>query len=211
MDKEFFELTDRSNSIQKYNFFLKNMQAETTLEKEVEDFLKKKKVVRILDLGCGKAQALKELKEKFGSKVFIAGIDLVKTDGLDEFFEASALEASFPKNIDLVVSFRAMHFFSPLDVVFEKISGCLAKGGKAFLSVRCQQFVGSSLLFHGNLNAKDLDFLKKISKEKSCFGVKCLVIEVKEKKTIVLINPTSGRKIPAQIELVHGANVFLKN
>ncbi len=209
-DRLFFELVDRANSLGKYDFFLKNMHAETSLEKEVENFLKKKKVVRVLDLGCGEAGALKDLKKMFGKKVFVAGIDLIKTEGLDSFVEGDTLEADFPKDIDIAVSFRAMHEFHPIEKVFEKLCQSLSAGGKAFLSVRCQQFLGDRLLFHGSLTSADMDFLKSLAKKNEFLGVKVKAVEVKEKKNVVFFDPKTARKPPAQLEIIHGINFFLE-
>lgn len=209
-DDIYFELVDRSNSLQKYDFFLKNMQAKTTIEKEVENVIQRKSIARILDLGCGQAGALKELKQKFGEKVFVAGIDLVKTDGLDEFVQGDAVFVDFPQNIDLIFSFRAMHEFRPLEKVFEKICGSLCTGGKAFLSVRCQQFTSQGLFFHGNMTGQDLDFLKKIINAKEYKGTKITGIEIGETKNIIFVDPKTSRKTPAKLEVINGMNFFIK-
>lgn len=208
--KEFYEITDRANSIAKYDFFLKNMRAETTLEKEVKKVLARKKNCRLLDLGCGQAEALKELKEKFGDKATIIGIDLLPVSGLDEFVEGKVPQCVFPQKIDLAFSFRAMHEFSPIEKFFEKLSTCLASGGKAFLSVRCQQLVGSQLLFHGNLKATDLDFMKKIISAKRFKSLMVNGVQIGEKKHVVLLNPVTGSKQAAELEIIHGINFFVE-
>ena len=146
------------------------------------------------------------------SEVFASGIDLIDTEkeGLDQFIKSNAVQAVFPQNIDLAISFRAMHFFHPIQQVFKSVCQCLAQEGKAFLSVRCQQLVAGHLLFHGNLTISDLDFLKKISKEKTLHGAKIRVVEVKEKKGALLAGPANGSKKPAELEIIHGMNFFIE-
>lgn len=205
-----YELTDRANSIAKYDFFLKNIGAGTTVEKEVENTLKRKAQVRVLDLGCGEAQALKALKEKYGKKVFVAGVDQLPVEGLDEFSQGAAQDEPYPSDLDLVFSFRSMHEFSPLKKVVEKIGQSLAKGGKAFLSIRCQQLVGGQLFFHGNLNKEDLSFLKKIGEEGVFEGLKVEAKEAAEKKQVLILDPAKGSKIPAELKIVLGIGLFLK-
>ena len=52
MDTLKYEITDRVNSLQKYNFFLKNMQAGTTLQELVKEVLEEKSSAKVFDLGC---------------------------------------------------------------------------------------------------------------------------------------------------------------
>lgn len=212
MNELFFEVTDRANSLQKYNFFLKNMQAKTTLKKEVELVLERKPICRVLDIGCGEAQALKELKQIFGENVFAIGIDLIDTEkeGLDQFIRANAVETVFPANLDLVVSFRSIHFFHPIQKVFKSVFQSLAQSGKAFLSVRCQQMVLDQLLFHGNLTAQDLNYMKKLAREKTLGRAKVMAVEVKEKKSVLVVDPSTGDKKPAELEIIHGINFFIE-
>jgi SAM-dependent methyltransferase len=185
------------------------MHAETTLEKEVEKVFARKKNCRVLDLGCGEGGALKELKQKFGVRVFVCGIDLLEAQGLDWFVRGRAQGADFPDNVDLVVSFRAMHEFSPLESVLEKVCKGLAGGAKGFLSVRCQQLVGNQLLFHGNLNSRDLDFLKKIINAGEFKGVKVRGVEATETKKVTLVEPATAGKVSAQLRIINGINLFL--
>lgn len=210
MDEDYLRLFDRSNSIEKYDFFLKNMGAKTTLEKEVENALKRKQAIRVLDIGCGEAGALWGLKKKFGKKVHTIGIDLLDAENLDEFIKGNAAKVDFPKDIDLAVSFRAMHMLHPLRKVFEGACKSLAPHGNAFFSVRCQQIVGERLLFHGNLDATDLGFLKQVAKEGKLCGAKVKAVEVKEPKEVMIMDPETGQKIHAMLEILHGMNFFIQ-
>ncbi|MDO8634430.1 MAG: methyltransferase domain-containing protein [archaeon] len=210
MDGKYFEFFDRSNSIEKYDFFLKNMGAETTLEKEVEKALQRKQTARILDIGCGEAQALSELKKKFGKQVHTIGIDLLDSGNPDEFIKGNAAEVNFPKDVDLAVSFRAMHLLHPLKKVFEASCKSLAPHGKAFFSVRCQQIAGGQLLFHGNLDSVDMSFLKQIAKEGKFCKAKIRAVEVKEPKEVMIIDPITGLKSRAILEILQGMNFFIE-
>lgn len=210
MDENYFGLFDRSNSIEKYDFFLKNMGAKTTLEKEVENILKRKKTARLLDIGCGEGGAFFELKKKFGEKIHTIGIDLLDAENLDEFIKGNTPEVSFPIDIDLIVSFRAMHLFHPIQKVFEEACKSLAPHGKAFFSVRCQQIVAGQLMFHGNLDSVDLSFLKEIAKKQTFNSAKLKAVEVKEPKEVILVNPQTGEKKKAILEILHGMNFFIQ-
>ena len=197
MDTLKYEITDRRNSLQKYNFFLKNMSAKTTMQELVTEILKEKKVVKVFDLGCGEGSALKELKKEFGKKIVVFGMDLLETNGLDEFVKGDANKVTFPKNCDLVFSFRVLHEIANLEKNFEKLSNCMTKKAKAFLSIRVQQQISNKIVFHENLEKKDLEFLQKIEKTKHFKNLEVLVIEIEQKSL-------SGKKI------ITGINVFLR-
>ena len=162
MDTLKYELTDHANSLAKYDFFLKNMGVEQSLLELAKNAVHASGHAKIFDIGCGEAGALKELKKKFGEKITVSGIDALPVSGLDEFVSGDAAEKDFPKNCDIIVSFRALHEIAHLELVFKKISDSLTTDGQAFLSIRCQQFVGGKIFFHGNLAQKDMDFLEKI-------------------------------------------------
>lgn len=195
MNKLKYELTDRANSLQKYNFFLKNMGAQETLEEMVQQIIDEKKKAKIFDIGCGEAGALKELKQLFGKKVTVCGADAIKTTGLDEFVFGNAAKKSFPAKCELVISFRALHEIANLKTVFEKISKSLSTGGLVILSIRLQQQVGERIFFHGNLTQADMDFLGEIEKIEEFKGLKVLVIKIWQKH--------------GEQDSVSGANVFL--
>ncbi len=196
MDTLKYEIADRASSLQKYDFFLQNMQGQTSIEALVKDFLKTKPSVKVFDIGCGDGGALRELKELFEKKVITCGIDLLQASGLDEFAQGDAVKKSFPKNCDVIVSFRALHEIANLQKVFSKISDCMSSGGLGFVSIRCQQEVGSKIVFHGNMKKTDLDFLKKIEKTGKFKKMRTLVI-------FVLQKTRAGK------EIIAGTNVFL--
>lgn len=184
-----YELTDRGNSLQKYDFFLKNIGAEKTLSQMIGEIIAEKGNARVLDIGCGEAGALKELKKIFGKKIIVCGIDALPTEGLDWFFQGDAVKKDFPDKCDLVVSFRALHEIAHLKKILKKIEACLAAGGQAILSIRMQQELGGKTFFYGNLGKKDLAFLLALEK-KGVFGkLKALVLPVETKthsgKTII--------------------------
>lgn len=196
MDTSKFELTDRANSLQKYGFFLKNMGLEQNLQELVQDIIQEKGHAKILDIGCGEAGALKELKTLFGKQITIIGIDALPVTDLDEFVQGDAVKAVFPKNCDLILSFRALHEIAHIETVFGKISESLAAGGRAFLSIRCQQEVGGKIFFHGNLLKKDLVFLERVEKKEEFQKMEALVLKIME----------NGWQ---KKEFIAGINVFL--
>ena len=51
MDTLKYEIADRASSLQKYDFFLQNMQGQTSIEALVKDFLKTKPSVKVFDIG----------------------------------------------------------------------------------------------------------------------------------------------------------------
>jgi len=171
--KYFLGIVDMRQSLSDYDRFLGQIEKGATAKALVEGVLRKKPCARVLDLGCGSGQALRELKEKFSARVFACGIDLVEPvdENLpDLFLRGDALETVFPENIDLLFSFRALHEIGETERVFKKICACLASGGKAFLSARLWFTVHGEHKWHGNMQEKDFRFLEKISVEKRFGG-----------------------------------------
>lgn len=167
-------IVDLSQSLEQYDFFLEKFPKQPKIKSLVSNALNKNGVAKILDLGCGSAQALNELKQLLGKKVFTTGIDLIKPKfSTDLFFEGDAFELQFPSNADLLFSFRAMHEIGELEKVFEKICNCLSFSGKAFLSIRLFNESNCEKKWHGLMGEKEFNFLKKILAAKK-FG-KCLV------------------------------------
>ncbi|MBI2598308.1 MAG: class I SAM-dependent methyltransferase, partial [Candidatus Diapherotrites archaeon] len=68
-----FELTDRHNSLQKYNFFLKNIGVEEKLEEMIAGIVKENGHAKILDIGCGPGRDAKYFSEQ---GLDVTGIDL---------------------------------------------------------------------------------------------------------------------------------------
>lgn len=152
-------IKDRNNSMQDYNFFLKNLGV-----KKLEELVEEREKPRVLDIGCGEGNALKELKKLYREKVYTTGIDLVKPEsieGIDSFIEGNALEEEFGEQ-DIVVSFRALHEIGSLEEISEKTAECLKERGIAVLSARIQNENG----FLGEMKQKDLEFTEKLSETK---------------------------------------------
>ncbi|HLC36923.1 MAG TPA: class I SAM-dependent methyltransferase [archaeon] len=161
-------VVDRSNSIKLYNSFLEKFSPILSLESLIDSALSEKNKITVFDLGCGEGQALKELKEIYKDKIKVMGLDLLPAKAaLDEFIEGSALEKDFPKEVDLLFSFRAMHEMDSMKKLIEKIISSLALHGKAVLSIRLIDLIDSDPKFSGEITAEDIKFLQKILREKS--------------------------------------------
>ncbi len=166
-------LIERKTSLKHYNELLEKIEEGLSFESLISDFLEKKPLVRVFEIGCGEAQALKELKVIFKNKVFVSGIDLLETDfqNLDELIIGDVLEQVFPQNCDIIFSFKSLHEIGSTKQLIEKIESSLTNGGVAILSIRVQEFKQGELVFLGELTQEDLDFLNSIlqaEKFKSC-------------------------------------------
>lgn len=125
------------NSVDLYNSYLKNSGVGESVEEMVEKRLREKVFVKAMDIGCGNAGFLAELKKLFGESIHTIGVDLLAPEHRpDEMVIGDALEAAFPKDIDFVFSFRSLHEIGEPEKMVEKIYACLAPAGKAFLSFR---------------------------------------------------------------------------
>ncbi|MEM4261772.1 MAG: class I SAM-dependent methyltransferase, partial [Candidatus Diapherotrites archaeon] len=98
---------------------------------------KEKEKVLVLDIGCGNAGFLLDLKKIFKEKIETIGIDLlVPQNKPDKIIAGDALDVDFPKNVDFVFSFRALHEIGEPEKIVKKTYESLAEQGKAFLSFR---------------------------------------------------------------------------
>ena len=131
------DVVDVENSLESYNSFYKNMGFKDSIEELIEKKLKEKVFVRIMDLGCGNAGFLSDLKKKFRESIHTIGIDLLAADKKpDEMIMGDALHSGFPKDIDFIFSFRTLHEVGEPEKIVEKVYASLADKGKAFLSFR---------------------------------------------------------------------------
>lgn len=204
-------LTDREAGLAAYELFFRNMELGLGLRELVEKKLKEKQKIKIFDLGCGKAVALKELKEIFGEKVHTTGLDAVKTKnhGIDEFIQGDALAASFPENCDIIVSFRAMHEIGECRKMLEKIEHSLSSKGEAILSIRCQEFRENRIKNLGKIKQGDIEFLEETLAKKRFNSMR---VEGKSMPVVlggVLVSRT-GEKKPGVLKYIAGVNLFLK-
>ncbi|MFH0955153.1 MAG: methyltransferase domain-containing protein [Candidatus Micrarchaeota archaeon] len=159
-------VADKSNSLRDYNRFLANSGESHSLEEFISHQLLHAKTVRVLDVGCGNAGALKELKKEFGEKIFVIGMDLIDfdlaTNKVDEKLIGNAQELVIPPNLDLVISFRALHEIGELETVLTRIAQSLSPLGIALLSVRLHDVTSKKSSFSGSITKKDEEFLVKI-------------------------------------------------
>ncbi len=194
-DKQVKELTERyrtgvldnHNSLEQYNGYLRNQGEPRTLQQLISNRLAKKPHLRVLDIGCGDAGALSELKKEFGDQLSVIGIDLVTPPQkkVDAFLPGDALSVPFPSECDVVFSFRALHEAGRIKDVIEKVLDCLAKDGVALLSIRVAEPVAGKPVFLGQMTITDLDFLTDLSlNKKGCRITKTVFFDSKEKAVV---------------------------
>ncbi|MBS3061929.1 MAG: class I SAM-dependent methyltransferase [Candidatus Diapherotrites archaeon] len=154
-------ILDQDNSLSQYNGFLKNMGEPLTIEDFVSERFLEPVPVRVLEIGCGKARALFELKEKFGKKVETIGIDLVvpKKNHSDVFLEGDAWRIPFPRECNVIFSFRALHEVGFSKDMVQKITEALGIGGVGLLSFRIAESIGGKKSFLGEMTEADEVFL----------------------------------------------------
>lgn len=205
------QLQDREAGLASYELFFTNMGLGFGLKEAVEKKIGQNKKIRVFDLGCGKAVALGELKQVFGERVFAIGLDAIKEENhqIDEFITGDALQEEFPKNCDIVVSFRAMHEIGSCKKIIEKIEKSLAEKGRAFLSIRCQEFKDNRIRNLGKITQKDMDFLLGVLEKKS-FGT----LKIAGKAVPVLLEGVvvdrTGKKGIGRLAYIAGVNTFLQ-
>lgn len=163
------EVGDKSNTLKDYDRFLVNLGEQFSLEEFVSHQMLHANPVRILDIGCGNAGALKALRKKFGRKIFTIGIDLIDFDiathKIDEKIVGDARDFDFPKKIDLAVSFRALHEIGEMKSVLPRIAKSLSPSGIALLSIRVHDVTTKKVFFSGSMQKLDEDFLFEIGKQ----------------------------------------------
>ncbi|MBU0635666.1 class I SAM-dependent methyltransferase [Candidatus Micrarchaeota archaeon] len=162
-------LVDVNNSLSTYNKFLHNIGVESSLEEIVLQIIKRKKKVRILDIGCGNAGVLCDLKNLFKDRVETIGMDLIafSPQNADRSIIGNALQKRFPAQCDLVFSFRSLHEIGLASILVSKVCNGLAPKGMAFLAFRLHSIVNDKVEWSGAMHEKDEQFLFDISQLKS--------------------------------------------
>ena len=160
---------DKSNTLQDYDRFLANSGEQFSLEDFVSHQLLHTRCVRILDIGCGNAGALKGLRKQFGHRVHTMGLDLIDfdlaTNKIDQKIIGDARTIALPKNLDLALSFRALHEIGNMPIVLPQITKSLSPSGIALLSVRVHDVTSKKSFFSGSITKKDEAFLMDIGKQ----------------------------------------------
>ena len=155
---------DVSNSLEAYNRFLVNASELKPLGEFVSEALRTKQKVRVLDIGCGTAGTLHDLKQKFGKKIETVGIDLIAfpKKNADLGLIGDAFELEWPSGFDLVFSFRSLHEIGNARKLITKVSHCLAPGGVALLLFRLRNVVNQNIEWSGDMTETDELFLFEI-------------------------------------------------
>lgn len=209
LDKYSLGVVDVDNSLEQYNSFFRNMGFKESIEdiirqrlnEKAEDTVRQKikgKVfVKVMDIGCGNAGFLNDLKKIFDVGIRTIGVDLLApVNQPDEMVVGDALEVPFPKEIDFIFSFRSLHEIGEPGKIVEKVYASLAKGGKAFLSFRTTDlYLGDKGI--GEIGEKEVKALQKIVRSRRLAGFKVQGFEV-------MVKDDNGKKHTA------GVNVFLE-
>ena len=162
--KELYEdgVKHRDNTLQSYDFFLENLGLES-LEEFIDHKFPEGRQVNVLDIGCGNAGALGELKAKLGKRVHCMGLDFVDFQaGVDEKIIGNALEIELPK-ADFIISFRALHEIGHVKEMLQKIAQALLAQGKAVLSIRAMALVNGKLELEESMRHEDVQYLKELA------------------------------------------------
>ncbi len=173
----------RSHTLREYNAFLWNLGEKKSLTKLASEYVKRKGSCRILDVGCGNAEALREVKQHVGSVVHTMGIDLLPLNDshmLDEFIQGDVHGVPFPSDCDIIVSFRALHEMDHFATLFPTIANALAPGGRAYLWIRMREENEGSVSFVGEMNAREEKYVQGLLSLPSDFhGCRILVEPVR--------------------------------
>ncbi len=190
-------LVEVENSIESYNSFFRNMGFPERIEELVRKKLEEKVFVRVMDIGCGNGGFLAGLKKLFDEGIHTIGVDLLAAENPpDEMIVGDAVEVPFPKEVDLVFSFRALHEIGFPEKIVEKVHNCLGRGGKAFLSFRTADLQAEGVGI-AEIGEKEIKELQGMVRNRKLRGFKVNGFEVS-------VNSADGKKIVA------GVNVFLE-
>ena len=197
LDKYSIGVVEIKNSLGQYNSFFKNMGFSEPIETLIESRLKGKVFVRVLDIGCGNGGFLSGLKKMFGECVHTIGVDLLAPEKeSDQPVIGDALEVEWPKEVDFIFSFRALHEIGEPEKIIKKAYGSLASGGKAFLSFRTLDLYSGEKGI-GVIGAKEIKALQKMVRSRRLEGFSVNGFEVR-------VDGGNGKKLTA------GVNVFLE-
>jgi SAM-dependent methyltransferase len=108
-----------------------------------EHISKRKNPAVVTDIGCGRGEALKEIKKRYGKNVYTIGFELASLEshvGIDEIiigdFESKSLSSNLESTVDLAVSDQVFHYFSdPFGRPLQKVKKMLRPGGMAYVDV----------------------------------------------------------------------------
>lgn len=196
VEKYSLGLIDVNNSLEEYEKFYKNMGFSESIKELVHEKITAQGRAVVMDIGCGNAGFLLDLKEIFKEKVETIGVDLlVPMKKPDKVVAGDVLDLELPKNVDFVFSFRALHEIGEPQKITEKIYASLAPKGRAFLSFRTMDlYVDSKGIAEiGQAEIKQLTQMVRRGKLLD-FSVKGFEVSLKDEK---------GKKFTA------GVNVFL--
>lgn len=174
----------RDNDLSAYNQFLHNLGENKTLLEIVRTILQRKKSCRILDVGCGNANALHELKQHAGAGVHTIGIDLLPLEHasyVDAFIQGDVHESPIPGECDLILSFRALHEMGDLSTLLLRFAAALAPAGRAYLWIRMREYANGGPVFVGEMNILEEKTLLALEEKPVLDGCKIMVHPVMQR------------------------------
>jgi len=190
------------------------------ISKQIEEILKKKKKIKILEIGAGFGRALLELKRNFKDKVEVFGTNfesewnqkLTKEYALDQQFSNNEIPKIYSRidagkklqfknnSFDFVFCQATMQYISDRALFIEEVNGILTKQGIVVLEL--QEYRSDHPKEYENLieiwnDGKRIDFLKYLKKFKN--------IQVKKSKGrdwhYLILKKTSNLRLG--LKLVH--------
>ncbi len=209
--KKYFEryaqgVVIRDHSLELYDRFLENLGEKQSLEQLVHRVLRRKEKCRLLDLGCGNANALREIKGLFGKRVHTIGMDLLSPSiiqGVDEFIEGDVHAQSFPGACDLILSFRSIHEMGGIRSLIPAIASSLEKGGRAYCWIRMRESPEGKTLFVGEMNEREENDLHALATQSSMNGCTLLLQPVEVPIPVLNENAERNTMIGGYVLLLH--------
>ncbi len=134
---------ERRRTLSRYS----NLMQINLEEKIMNMIISKNRKIKILDIGCGKGNALAEVKNKFETSVETHGLrltgkteerftaDLLAQGMIDKLHVGSIENYLFKQKFDLIVSFAGFHYISNVPLGLEKVCNSLTKKGEAILQI----------------------------------------------------------------------------
>lgn len=204
-------IKERENDCAAYDLYLDLMQPGTTLRGLLDETLAAQPLARLLDIGCGDAGMLRELCTVYGERLEAHGADLVPPADAAPVHAigGDVLRAALPANCDLIVSFRALHEIGALDTMIPKLARLLAKGGRAFLSIRIAEFVDGRVEPQGSIVPRDVQWLKTTATAGMVAGVRLRVASVNAQAEVTLPLEPGAAPTTQEFAYLRGVNVFL--
>ena len=158
--------------------------ANTSLTDIIDEKIKNKGHIEILDIGCGDAAYLKELQKIYGNKITCYGISNRNQAGTEtiEFrlTLAEVLPEEWTNKFDLVTSFEASMYFWNQNAAFNEALRIIKPDGKIFYGTNNLKLSMNEKIMEEKLNLKEYKYTFKennIRAGETYFGLQGKYIE----------------------------------